>query len=323
MKTLLKKAKGQPALRLAGYAWLIERYGLEVIPNWHKSMVGAKGTHHVISKENVVEEVYPTRSWPGDTLSDHLEFALKHDGTNLAIFARLFQKVGMEDLLEYIRSKPTSKYARRIWFLYEFLTGTSLSLDDLKVGNYVDLLEPDEYYTLTPGHRVRRQRVNDNMLGDESFCPVVRRTETLRHYEHANLPYRCQQVVSGYSPEMLKRALRYLYSKETKLSFEIERIKPTSTRTERFVTMLQLAEKEDFCSKDRLIEAQNHIVDPRFRDPDYRSSQNYVGETIAWQEEKIHYVPPKPEDLPGLMEGLLAAHEYMEAGQLSGIALST
>jgi hypothetical protein len=35
-----------------------------------------------------------------------------------------------------------------------------------------------------------------------------------------------------------------------------------------------------------LIEVQNRIVDTRFRDFDYRLSQNYVGETVAWQKEK-------------------------------------
>ena len=31
--------------RPAGYAALIERYDLDVIPNWHKSLVTASGIH--------------------------------------------------------------------------------------------------------------------------------------------------------------------------------------------------------------------------------------------------------------------------------------
>ena len=45
--------------------------------------------------------------------------------------------------------------------------------------------------------------------------------------------------------------------------FEIEHVKPTSTRTERFVALLQTAEQEDFCQKRQLIEVQNLIVDDR------------------------------------------------------------
>ncbi len=305
--------------RLGGYAALIKQYSLDVIPNWHRSFVATTGTHRIDSTGDVIEEVYPSKYWPGDTLGDHLEFALKYDGTNLAILSTLFQEVAEEDVLEYVRSKPTGKYARRLWFLYEFLTGKTLPLDEVKWGNYIDLLEPDEYYTITPTRQVRRQRINDNLLGESRFCPAIRRTNTLRDFEAASLPKRCRQVVSTYSPELLKRALSYLYTKETKSSFEIEHIKPSSTRTERFVALLQLAEQEEFCDKTQLIDLQNRIVDPRFRDSDYRLSQNYVGEITAWQREKIHFVCPKPEDVADLMAGLVAAHKRMETGNVSAV----
>jgi hypothetical protein len=313
---MAEKDQDKSTYRLAGYAALIERYDLDVIPNWHRSLVTISGIHRIDSSRGVIEEVYPPKYWPGDTLGDHLEFALKYDGTNLAILSSLFQEAEEKDILEYVRSKPTGKYARRLWFLYEFLTGKRLPLDDLKRGNYVDLLDRDEYHTVTPARQVRRQRVNDNLLGDSRFCPTVRRTDTLRDFETADLPRRCRKVVSTYSPELLKRALGYLYAKETKSSFEIEHIKPTSTRTERFVALLQLAEHEDFCEKTKLIELQNRIVDPRFRDSDYRLSQNYVGEAVAWQREKIHFACPKPGDLANLMEGLEAAHKRMDAGNV-------
>ena len=309
----------QATLRLAGYAALIERYGLDVIPNWHRSSVTTRGIHRIHSTGSVIEEVYSPKYWPGNTLGDHLEFALKYDGTNLAILASLFQEVAAEDFLSYVRSKLTSKYARRLWFLYEFLTGTSLPMDDLKRGNYIDLLDPDQYYTITPARQVRRQRINDNLLGEGRFGPTVRRTDILRGFEATNLPELCRKVVSGYSPELLKRALSYLYSKETKSSFEIEHIKPNSTRTERFVGLLQLAGREDFCEKTKLIDLQNRIVDPRFSESDYRTCQNYVGETVAWQKEKVHFACPKPEDLADLMEGLIASHKRMDEGGVSTV----
>ncbi len=306
--------------RPAGYAVLIQRYDLDVIPNWHKSFVAATGTHRLDSTGSVIEEVYPSKYWPGDTLGGHLEFALKYDGTNLAILTGLFQVAAEEDFLVYVRSRPTGKYARRLWFLYEFLTGKTLPLADLRRGNYIDLLEPDEYYTVvTQARQVRRQRINDNMPGERRFCPMVRRTDVLRDFETADLPKRCRQVVSAYSPELLKRALGYLYTKETKSSLEIEHIKPTSTRIERFVALLELAEQEDFCEKKRLIELQNRIVEARFRDADYRLTQNYVGETVVWQKEKIHFAGPKPEDLADLMEGLIAAHKRIDADNVPAV----
>ncbi len=320
---MIENDQDKSTSRLAGYAALVRRYDLEVFPNWHRSLVTSSGIHRINTREGIIEEVYASKYWPGDTLGNHLEFALKYDGTNLAILGILFQKAAEEDILKYVRSKPTGKYARRLWFLYEFLTGKSLPLDDLNRGNYIDLLEPDEYFTVTPARPVRRQRVNDNLLGDRRFCPTVRRTQTLRNFESGDLAARCRQVVAGYSPELLRRALGYLYTKETRSSFEIEHIKPTSTRTERFVALLQMAEHEDFCPKPRLIEVQNRIVDARFRDSDYRSSQNYVGETVAWQKERIHFVSPKPQDLADLMNGLIAAHERMGPGSVSAVIHAT
>ena len=157
------------------------------------------------------------------------------------------------------------------------------------------------------------------MLGNNRFCPAVRRTDKLDKFEKASLSQRYRQVMANYSTELLKRALWYLYNKETKSSFEIEHIKPTSTRTERFVALLQTAEQEDFCLKSQLIKVQNLIGDARYRDSDYRSNQNYVGETIIWQQERIYFVGPKPEDLADLMDGLIAAHERMNDGDADAV----
>ncbi|MBI4243902.1 MAG: Fic family protein [Planctomycetes bacterium] len=302
--------------RLAGYQALISRFRLDVIPNWHQSYIAPGNFHGVDTNLGVTEETYPARYWPGDKLGDHLEFALKYDGTNLAILASIFMVAPQAELKDYVKSKPRGKYARRLWFLYEFLTGSTLSVDNLKTGEYIDLLDPMQYFTVTPARQVRRQRINDNLLGDARLCPTIRRTELIRTFEKADLTKRCKKVVAVYPPELLKRALNYLYTKETKSSFEIERIKPNSTRTERFILMLQLAEKEDFCEKARLINLQNRIVDPRFQEIDYRKVQNYVGESVEWQREKVHFACPKPEDVATLMYGLIEAHERMNQGNV-------
>ena len=298
--------------RPAGYAEIIRRLGLQVLPNWHESVVALSGTHRIEAVGDVVQETYGPRYWPGDQLGDHLEFALKYDGINLAILASIFCVIDAAEIEEYVTSKPTGKYARRIWYLYELITGESLSLDDLKRGNYVDLLEPKLYVTANLAKQIRRQRINDNILGDSRFCPMIRRTETIQRFMEANLKERCRQVTAAFPDELLRRALSYLYTKEIKSSFEIERITPSAKRTERFIALLQLAEQEDFCDKPRLIDLQNRIVDPRFADADYRTNQNYIGQSVAWQRELIHFACPKPNDLPELMAGLLATHQRMD-----------
>jgi hypothetical protein len=58
------------------------------------------------------------------------------------------------------------------------------------------------------------------------------------------------------------------------------------------------------------------IVDERFRDSDYRRSQNYVGQTVAWQRERVYYAAPKPTELPDMMAGMEAAHRRMPGGEV-------
>jgi hypothetical protein len=214
-------------VRPAGYAEIIQRLGLQVIPNWHESVVASKGTHRIEAFGDTVLETYGPRYWPGDQVSDHLEFALKYDGVNLAILASIFRAVDAAEIEAYVEAKPTGKYARRIWYLYELITGKLLSLDDLKRGNYVDLLEPELYVTTSEAKPIRRQRINDNLLGDGRFCPTVRRTETIQRFMEADIKERCRQAVSSFPEDLLRRALSYLYTKETKSSFEIERITPS------------------------------------------------------------------------------------------------
>ena len=300
--------------RPAGYAFLLEKLGIVGIPNWHRSLVSTTGMYFTKIQDGYRDEVFRSQYWPGDTIGDHLEFALKYDGINLALLARIFEKVGSDALIEYIKTKPTGKYARRIWFFYEFLTENQLPIDDMTTGNYVDALETNDYFTVQNGERSPRHRIVNNLLGPRSFCPVVRKTEKLLELDSAVLQKRCEEIVTAYSPQLLRRALSYLYKKETKSSFEIEQVKSNASRTEKFIASLELAEQEDFCEKSRLIELQNRIVDPRFADNDYRVTQNYVGQTVGYQKELIQYVCPKPEDLPSLMEGLLACHDRMKTG---------
>jgi len=318
--TVFPKGVRMTTYRSAGYEALIARYSLDVIPNWHRSLVAAESqVHKIETEDDAVREKYPERYWPGESLGEQLEFALKYDGINLAILSALFEHIDENELLSYLQSKPTGKYARKLWYLYEFLTDRTLPMDDLKQGNYVDLLETELYYTLETGISVKRYRIRDNTLGDKHFCPTVRRTDKLNKLNEDDLTQKCQNIISEYPESLLKRALSYLYTKETKSSFEIEHLQPSSSRLERFMGLLREAEKEDFCSKEKLILLQNRIVDTRFRDDDYRNNQNYVGEAVAFGEEKVHFVAPKPKDLPNLMQGLITSHQKMSEGDVPAI----
>ena len=276
------------------------------------------GRHSIIDND-VREEFYPARNWPGERACDHLEFAIKYDGINLALLCSLFRHIEPQELADFILEHPVSIPRRKLWFLYEFLTGTLLPLEDADKGNYILLLDPEEYYTLKNGVRSSRQRVINNLTVTVPFCPLIRRTDRLKQVEQTNFIEQCAHILDAYPPELLRRALSYLYTKETRSSFAIEHIKPTPSRREKFVSLLTLAETDDFCERSRLLELQNLIVDSRFADTEFRTIQNYVGQTITFQKENVHYIAPKSEDVESLIEGLVEAHQKMHAGDIPAI----
>ena len=306
-------------IRSAGYAWLLNRFGLTAMPNPHSSFVAATGGRKQKIRGHSVEDIYSSQYWPGDKIGDHLEFALKYDGVSLSSLRVIFCAVPENELVDYIKSRSTGKYARRIWFFFEFLTGRRLPIDDLSMGNYIEALESDNYYTISQGEKSRRHRVVNNLLGPREFCPLVRKTDRLGEMNQIDIREKCEKLVESYSPELLRRALSYLYNKETRSSFEIENIQPDASRAEKFMASLDMARQRDFCDRESLIFLQNQIVDPRFKNEDYRTIQNYVGQAISYKRELVHYVCPKPEDLSDLMQGLLASHRRMMNSDVSAI----
>ncbi|MDD3248317.1 MAG: Fic family protein [Methanosarcina sp.] len=302
-------------LSKVGYAYLVELYGLEVFPHHYKSYISEKGPKRTAERGGTVWNIFPEGYFPGESTGEQLEFALKYEGINLQLLAFLFEKINPGEICEFVKKKPTGKYTRKIWFLYEFLTGEKLFLEDLKAVRYVDLLEEDAYYT---ADRVpsKRHRVYNNLSGGKEFCPLVRKSSLLKTFEAEHLDRRCEALLKEYPETMIRRALSYFYTKETKSSFDIEHATPDQKRSFRFIELLKLAGQREFCKKDSLIELQKAVIDPRFAGNDYRMTQNYVGESIGRHQEIVHFVPPSPGDLPDLMEGLVKACKRMLSSEI-------
>jgi len=284
----------------AGYAALKEMYGLPDIPHHVTSHIVSGARKTVDNKE-----YYPPVYAPEDTLAGHLEFAFKFEGINLGLLADLFKVVSTDDLVTYIQSKPTGFNTRRVWFYYEFLTGKPLDIPNLdSTVGYVDALDPKAYVVRT-GTRLPRYRVRNNLLGNGSFCPVVRKTEVLKQCSWESLRDHAANIVHSYDAETLARAINYLYTKETRSSFAIEHEEPSRTKMERFGEALQSVRKFPHLDKQALIDLQSIMLDERFAASDYRNDQNYVGETVG-RREIYHYISPRPEDVPTLMQGLIS-----------------
>jgi hypothetical protein len=162
----------------AGYLLLRDRHGINCLPHHVESLI-TNGTRHTHSTPEKTVEMYPKTYWPRESVFDHLEFALKREGLHLQLLRAWLPQLPAEHLAAYIQSKPTSVYARRIWFLYEEFSGRRLNLSDVTQGNYVNLLDARDYYT-GPVSRSPRHRVNVNLLGNFTFSPMVRRTKKLK-----------------------------------------------------------------------------------------------------------------------------------------------
>ena len=294
------------------------------MPRHHVESHVIEGNRRTVVAPGFTEEFYPKTYWPGEEDFDHLEFALRREGFHLALLRRLLPRLGDERMTAYVRSKPTGAYARRLWFLYEAFTGHHLEIDDLSQGNYISLLDEEEYCVGFP-ERSKRHRINVNLLGRIDFTPMVRRTEKLRAGEEKRLDERCRQVLSEIPPELYQRAIHYLYAKETKSSYDIEREKPDQIRANRFAELLKEAAKTDYLEQDALVTLQNSIVDPRYANKGWRDTireQNYVGRSLGGGGEEIHFIPPRPSEIAPLMADFLNASKHLLASTANPVAVA-
>lgn len=299
---------------------MAERFAVVTLPYWRESRALAKGVRRLVEKDGRQIEYLPAARDLGDDVFAHLEFALKREGLHLELLRKLLPKLNAGEVADHVRSKPTGRYARIIWWLYEEFARTRLDLPDLEMGGYVDLLD-GEIYIAGPVTKVKRQRINMNLLGSLEFSPMVRR-KGLGDWNEEALRARCSEIAGDFPPEAFQRAVRYLYAKESKSSHEIERETPDQKRAEKFIGLLEQAWHRSFLKKDALVELQRAIVDPRYADDGWRSEQVYVGETVGPGLERVHYAAPKPEDLDDLMEGFVEmARQITSTSELRGRTL--
>ncbi len=302
----------------AGHAWLRERLELAVPPPAHTSFVGATSRRTEVDGDRT-REFYPVAYEVPDDPIAHVKFALRHEPTDLTVLIAALRRIAPADLEDWMTREPTGAFARRAWFLYETFAGERLDLPDAVVGNYAFALDPNRH-VVAPRRNSRRHRVADNLLGDARFCPTVRRTSALAAAMTWDLDARARDVVRAVDPALLARAVRYLYTRETRSSFAIERETPSSNREERFVQALAHARDLDPTDARELATLQGLIVDKRFAAKGWRTEQNYVGRTVAGYREVVDYTCPRPEDVADLMNGWAAAYERMMAPDVDAVS---
>ena len=287
-----------------GLTAIIDQMGLKIPYPVVRSEVVAGIRKTTVTSTQVLEQ-YPRIYEPPKGLIGQLRFALRYEPLDLRVYKAAFMQMARADLEAWVQNEPNGIFARRAWYLYEFLTGKTLNVPDLESGRYINLLDEDLHIVGAPT-RAKRQRVFDNLLGNKDYCPLIRRTEKLKTDFGKNLAEQAKTLVSGVDPGVLKRAVHYLFTKETKSSFAIEGEAPSKDRTERFVGALMRAEEFDPFRKRSLIDLQNAIVDPRYAQSDWRDVQVFIGSISPDYSQEVHFICPKPEDVGSLMGGWMS-----------------
>ena len=285
-----------------GYAALIDRYDLRGPRPWHLSAIAHGPRRTTISADGALE-TFPSAYDPGEADLDHLVFALRYDGIDLRLLKAYFPIFTDSELIEAIGRRTHSMPLRRLWFLYEWLTRASLPIPDRTTGNYGELLDSDAYVT-APLFRSPRHRVLVNTLGTSLYCPTIRRTKRLSAFSGKELQRRTGSLIQTVDATVLARATNYLYLKESRTSWDIERVQPSRQRMARFLVALQRTPEPDL-GKKSIIHAHNAIVDPDHFETNYRACPVYVSDG-----PRIDYIAPRPEDVEPLMNALLAGVDH-------------
>lgn len=298
----------------AGYAALIDAYRLKVpLPR----TLSATGDHHRIRDENGWRILTP-RHKPPATLEGHITFALKYEGIDLAVLKRLFAAIGPREIEALVRSKPTGTYARRIWFLYEWLLGKRLSLPDAEKGAYVEVVDTEQQWAIK-GETSPRHRLWNNLPGTPAFCPLVYQTKTLDQFVAMDLPKKAQAAVAAVPRDILARTAAFLLLKDSKSSYAIEGERAPQDRIQRWGRAIGEAGRHAL-SLEELLRLQKIVIgDERFVKLGLREEGGFVGE----HDRDTHlplpdHISARPDDLPSLVDGMIA-FDRSGARQMDGV----
>lgn len=293
-----------------GYAALYDAYSLAApLP----LTLAAISRHHKLVTRDGWRLLTP-RHAPAATLEGHLTFALKYEGVDLALLRRLFLATGPGPIAALVATKPSGIYARRIWFLYEWLTGDRLDLPDLERLAYVDAIDPDLQYAVK-GQNSPRHRVRDNLPGTPAFCPLVFRTPALDTFIASGLGARARAIAAEVPADLLARTAAFLLLKDSRASYVIEGENPPQDRVQRWGRAIAEAGRAPL-DLDELLRLQRIVIgDDRFVPLGLRSEGGFVGEHDRDTRAPLpDHISARQEDLPSLIAGMIAFANGAAAG---------
>ncbi len=300
-----------------GYSALIADYGLRVPLPPRLAAIATR--HHPNSTAEWL--LLTPRHAPENTLRGHLEFALKYEGVDLSVLNALFRTVDPGDLSAVVKATPKGIYARRIWFLYEWLTQKTLDVPEPGKVSAAYVVNPEQQFCLRKGQPSPRHRVINNLPGTPKFCPMIRRTDALRQFEDAHFDERARAVIGRTHPDVVSRAAAFLLLDDSRSSFNIEGEQPARDRAQRWGSAIAEAGKRRL-SIAELERLQRMVIgDDRFVPLGVRQEEGFIGARDRRSGEPLpEHVSARPEDLEDLLGGVIAFDEITKAGEMDPVA---
>lgn len=285
-----------------GYAALIEAYDLAVPVPLTLAAIGPR--HKVYEADGW--RIYTPRHAPSADLVGHLTFALRYEGLDLAVLKALFRAAGPDAMISMVRAAPTGAYARRIWFLYEWLLEELLDLPDAGLGAYALVVDPKQQWA-TEGTNSTRHRVKNNLPGTPAFCPMIFRTPALEAFVARDLAGEARRLVAQVPADLLARTAAFLLLKDSRSSFQIEGEDPPQDRIQRWGQVIGEAGRRPI-DRDELERLQRIVIgDARFVHLGLRREGGFVGEHERETGAPLpDHISARHQDLPALVEGLTA-----------------
>lgn len=289
---------------MIGYEQLLSQIGLRMPPLDRPARIKP------VTRIEIIQGVLavPKNVAPAEAASVlvHAQFALKHEGVNLAILHEAMKLVPAQEMTSALSEQPKAAYLRRLAFIWEKANGSELDLPWASTGgNYVDMFDPREHYTGHVWEKSTRLRVNFNGLGPYHYCPVVLRDDRLELRGDRVLRELKVWANDPGNADLVDRIMNWAYLSETRDSYAIENEEASPDKTRAFMAAMQHLADRSPLTEDYIAALQQAVVSrPELAEFQFRCHQNWL-QRGGRGALSVRYVPPPPETLPALMDGFM------------------
>ena len=301
---------------VVGIVAIIEKLNLQIPYPSVKAMVSEKNQKF----ETESLKVFPFKYLPKDNkenskieaLYNHLVFALKYEGVNLLVFAKLNEILNPKEILELVNIEPLGQYSRRIWFLLEWVSGKQINgKSDIAKKSYVPVIDEKLQFAVN-GIKSSRHLVINNLPGTNRFCAIISRTNKLENHLSSNYVDVNKKQLIGIRKDIIQRASAFLLLKDSKASFTIEGESPKSKRAARWGIAIGQAGINELTDEELARLQQLVIENSRFIQMGYRTQGRFIGAHDRISGEPMpEHISARHEDLQDLIAGLIETNQIL------------